>query len=167
MKKATQRFEKLDGEDIVRLNDDYQMIKIADKLFVRNIKAIEQTMGFNELIFRAAKDAIQTIDGIGIIEDIQVLKDSSDDISFSRKLSKVKSSSPIFKLNIPKEDIIAFTKTAPGLAGIFKYSDDGTTIRLDTKKSKEAFIKLLNDSYLRSELTKQYYEARAKDNIQQ
>ncbi len=167
MKKATQRFEKLDGEDIVRLNDDYQMIKIADKLFVKNIKAIEQTMGFNELIFRAAKDAIQTIDGIGIIEDIQVLKDSSDDISFSRKLSKVKSSSPIFKLNIPKEDIIAFTKTAPGLAGIFKYSDDGTTIRLDTKKSKEAFIKLLNDSYLRSELTKQYYEARAKDNIQQ
>ena len=47
----------------------------------------------------------------------------------------------------------------------FKYSDDGSTIRLDTKKSKAAFIKLLNDAFLRSELTKEYYEARAKDNI--
>ena len=82
-------------------------------------------------------------------------------------LSRVKKSSPIFKLGITKEAIIEFTKTTPELAGKFKYSDDGNKIRLDTKKSKDAFLKLMNDSFLRSELTKQYYEASTKDNITQ
>lgn len=99
------------------------------------------------------------------MENIQVLKDSAQDVSFARKLSKVKKTSPIFANNIPKDVIVEFTKTNPGLKGAFKYSEDGQTICLDTKKSKEAFIKLLNDAFLRSELTKEYYEARAKDNI--
>ena len=49
--------------------------------------------------------------------------------------------------------------------GKFKYSEDGLTIRLDTKKSKDAFIMLMNDAFLHSELSKRYYEAKAKDNI--
>ena len=57
-----------------------------------------------------------------------------------------------------------FTKTTSDLTGKFKYSEDGTKIRLDTKKSKDVFLKLMNDAFLRSELTEQYYEASAKDN---
>ena len=57
-----------------------------------------------------------------------------------------------------------FTKTTSELTGKFKYSEDGTKIRLDTKKSKDAFLKLMNDAFIRSELTEQYYEASAKDN---
>lgn len=38
-------------------------------------------------------------------------------------------------------------------------------IRLDTKASKNAFIKLLNDDYLRSNLTNQEYDSIAKDRI--
>ena len=57
-----------------------------------------------------------------------------------------------------------FTKTTSKLTGKFKYSEDGTKIRLDTKKSKDVFLKLMNDAFLRSELTDQYYEASAKDN---
>ena len=30
---------------------------------------------------------------------------------------------------------------------------------------KQLFLKMMNDSFLRSELTKQYYEASAKDNL--
>lgn len=37
-------------------------------------------------------------------------------------------------------------------------------IILDTKKSKDNFVALLSDSFLRSELTQLYYEA-AKNNI--
>ena len=87
--------------------------------------------------------------------------------SFARKLSKVKKASPIFKLGISKEAIVEFTKNTPELAGKFKYSEDGTQIRLGTKKSKIAFLKLMNDAFLHSELTKQWYDASAKDNITQ
>lgn len=96
-----------------------------------------------------------------------MLRDTLDDTSFARKLSKVKNASPIFKLGISKEAIVDFTKNTPELAGKFKYSEDGMQIRLDTKKSKIAFLKLLNDAFLHSELTQQWYDASAKDNITQ
>lgn len=70
-------------------------------------------------------------------------------------------------VGISKEAIVEFTKNTPELAGKFKYSEDGTQIRLGTKKSKIAFLKLMNDAFLHSELTKQWYDASAKDNITQ
>ena len=57
-----------------------------------------------------------------------------------------------------------FTKTTSELTGKFKYSEDGTKIKKKKKKSKDVFLKLMNDAFLRSELTEQYYEASAKDN---
>ena len=87
--------------------------------------------------------------------------------SFTRKLSKVKNVSPIFKLGISKKVIVEFTKNTPELKGKFKYTEDGTKLRLSTKKSKIAFLKLMNDAFLHSELTQQWYDATTKDNITQ
>lgn len=163
--KSNQRFEKVSGEDIVRINSTAQLIRVNDQLYVMDVKTLERTMGFHQLIQKAASQTIEAVDELGILEDIQILKDAIEETSFARKLSKVKRTSPIFIKKIPKETIVQFTKNTPELAGRFKYSDDGSTIRLDTKKSKDAFIKLMNDAFLRSELTKQYYEASAKDQL--
>ena len=165
--KSKQRFELVTGDDIIRLNGAVQLFRINGEIFVIDIKVLERNMGFNQLIYKAADETVQAIEELAIIEDIQVLRDSAEDIAFARKLSRVKKSSPIFKLNISKETIIEFTKTTHDLSGRFKYSEDGNEIRLDTKKSKDAFITLMNDAFLRSELTKQFYEAKAKDNITQ
>ena len=165
LKKSEERFEKVDNDDILRLNGEFQLIRMGEDIYVTDIKVLERNLGFNELVIREATTTVGAIDELGLLEDIQVLKDSAEEVSFARKLCKVKKTSPIFANNIPKEVIVEFTKTNPGLKGAFKYSEDGLTIRLDTKKSKEAFVKLLNDAFLRSELTKEYYEARAKDNI--
>lgn len=165
--KSKQRFELVTGDDIIRLNGAVQLFRINGEIFVIDIKVLERNMGFNQLIYKAADETVQAIEELAIIEDIQVLRDSAEDIAFARKLSKVKKSSPIFKLNISKETIIEFIRTTHDLSGRFKYSEDGNEIRLDTKKSKDAFITLMNDAFLRSELTKQFYEAKAKDNITQ
>lgn len=165
--KNAERFEKLPGEEIIRLNDSIQLVRINKSIFVLDLKMLERNMGFSALIYKAAGETVAAIQTLDILDDIQVLKDALCEPAFSRKLSRVKKSSPIFKLGITKEAIIEFTKTTPELAGKFKYSHDGNKIRLDTQKSKEAFLKLMNDSFLRSELTKQYYEASAKDNITQ
>lgn len=163
--KSKERFEVVSGNDIVRLNGTVQLFKIENELYVTELAVLEKNMGFSRLIQRAANEVVQAINDIGILEDIQVLIDSTEEASFSRRLSKVKKSSPIFKLHIDKETIVQFTKRIPELSGKFKYSEDGTMIRLDTKKSKESFIKLMNDSFLRSELTKQFYETTVKDNL--
>lgn len=163
--KSKERFEKISSDDILRLNGDFQLIRFGSEIYVIDVKVLERNLGFNALVFREATATVDAIDELKLLEDIQVLKDSADEVAFARKLSKVKKTSPIFANNIPKEVIVEFTKNNPGLKGAFKYSTDGQTIRLDTKKSKDAFVKLLNDAFLRSELTKEYYEARAKDNI--
>ena len=67
--------------------------------------------------------------------------------------------------NIPNEAIIEFTKTFPILKEKMKYTSDGKQIILKTKLSKELFIKMLDDAFLTSQLTKLFYESKAKDYI--
>lgn len=164
-KKDKERFEKISGDDMIRMNGTVQILRLDGELYVIDIRMLERNMGFTELMKRSASLAVDAIEKLDIIEDIEVLRDSAEDISFARKLSKTQKASPIFNLNISKEAIVEFTKTTSELKGKFKYSEDGTTIRLGSRKSKDAFIKLLNDSFLRSELTKQYYETSAKTQL--
>lgn len=163
--KSSERFEKLPGEDIIRLNNDAQLLRVGDTIFVLDLKILERNMGFSTLIQQAAMETVDAIEELDILDNIEILRQSLNDLSFTRKLSKVKKASPIFKLGITKESIVEFIKNTQELADKFKYNEDGTRIQLGTKRSKIAFLKLLNDSFLRSELTKQYYEASAKDNI--
>lgn len=165
--KSTERFTKLDEQDILRLNKDAQLLRVEDKIFVLDLKVLERNMGFSELIRREAEKTIEAIKELEVIDDIEVLRDGLEELSFARKLSKVLKSSPIFRLKITKETIIAFTKETPELVGKFKYTENGDKIQLATKRSKNAFIKLMNDSFLRSELTKKWYEATAKDELKQ
>ena len=161
--KSSQRFEKVSGEDIIRINGTAQLLKVDNQIYVMDVKMLERNMGFTALIQKDAEQTVAAVETLGILENMDVLRESAEDIGFARKLSKIHRTSPIFRLGIPKAVIIDFTKTTPGLSGKFKYSEDGMSIRLDTKKSKDAFVKLLNDAYLHSELTQQYYEASAKD----
>lgn len=163
--KDKHRFEKIKSDDTLRLNGSVQFLRLNEEIYVLDVKVLERNMGFTQLIQRAANETVEAIKDLDLLEDIQILQDSVETPSFARKLSKVKKSSPIFELNISKEAIIEFTKTTPALSGKFKYSEDGHTIRLDTKKSKDAFIMLMNDAFLHSELSKRYYEAKAKDSI--
>lgn len=165
VKKSDSRFELMTGCDILRLNGDIQMLKLNDQIYISNLNVLEKNIGFTELIKKAANETIVSIESLDILEDIQVLRDAAEDISFARKLSKVIKSSPIFQLKIPKNTIIEFTKKTKELSGKFKYSTSGNEIRLDTNESKKQFIKLMNDSFLRSELTNQFYETFAKDQM--
>ena len=47
------------------------------------------------------------------------------------------------------------------------YSEDGSKIILHSNLSKELFIKMLDDAYLTSQLTDQYYESLAKDVVEE
>ena len=47
-----------------------------------------------------------------------------------------------------------------------RYTPDNTQFMLDTKASKQLFVKLLNDDFLTSELTRLYYDSLAKDFIE-
>ena len=164
--KNPKRFVKFEGEDILRINGDVHLMKINGEIYILNLNVLEKNLGFKELINKNSKDAIEEICASGLLENKEALLNASNEFSFAKKLAKTKKSSPILKMNIPNKHIIEFSKIYPSLKDKFKYSEDGLMIRLDTKESKTAFLKLLNDDFLNSDLTKLKYDSLAKDNVE-
>lgn len=165
-------FHKKDDERLVRVKDDilkidssFQYLALEDEIYIIDLKKLESFFGIYTVIKKEAIKSIEEIREIGLIEDVQVLLDSTEKISFARKLIKIGENSPVIG-KIPNKVIIEFTKTHPALKNRFKYTSDNKQIRLDTKVSQDLFVQLLGDSFLRSDLTKNYYASKAKDRIE-
>lgn len=162
---AKNRFEEF-GKEILRVSRDYQIIRLQGEIYVKSLKVLEKFGGFRQIIENEAEAAVQMIEDIGLLEESEGLRDwLKQDISFARKLSKIKNTSPVLSSNIPNNMIISFSKTYLGLAGQLKYNSQGDKILLTTKKSQDIFLKLLDDSFLISQLTNLYYDSRAKEKI--
>ena len=160
---GSNRFKKLDT-DILKINPKFEFIKINGKYYILDLKALERFFGFHDAIKNIAIKGIENIKSAELVVDCEVFEKRLEDISFARKLVKSASNSPVLGI-IPNQDIINFTKYHPALKDKFKYNAENTKINLNSKKSQNLFLKLLNDDFLQSELTKRYYDSIAKDSI--
>jgi hypothetical protein len=165
LKKAAERFEKFNN-NLLRISPGFQALSINGTVIILNLKTIEKSFGFTEVIKREAIHGIDAIRNMSILQNIEELEGLIDNITFARKLIMVARSSPVIQNNIPNSQIINFTKIHPALKGKIKYNTDGTLINLHTKTAKNLFVKLLNDDFLTSELTKLFYDSLAKDGIE-
>ncbi|MFB2753938.1 anti-phage protein KwaB [Shewanella xiamenensis] len=161
--KGNNRFKKLDT-DILKINSKFEFIKYCGKYYIFDIKALEKFFGFHEAVKNIAERGLENIRNAGLVMNCDVFNGRLDEISFARKLVRSANNSPVINV-IPNEQVISFTNTHPALKGKFRYSNDGSQLNLATKKSQNLFLKLLNDDFLQSELTKKYYDSIAKDRI--
>ncbi|MGJ1435147.1 anti-phage protein KwaB [Sphingobacterium siyangense] len=164
LKKAAERFERFD-DNLLRISPGFQAISIDEKIVILKLSTIERSFGIVEVIQREALLGLEAIRGIEILSNIEALEELVEDIGFARKLTKIARNSPVITRNIPKEQIIAFASNHPALRGRIKFNAESTQINLDTRVSKNLFVKLLNDDYLTSELTHLFYESLAKDDV--
>jgi len=164
LKRSAERFERLD-DNLLRISSNFQALSINGSIIILNLSTIEKSFGIINVIQREASRGIEAIRNIAILSNIESLEDMVEDISFARKLTKIAYSSPVIANNIPNHQIINFSNNHPALRGKMRYSADNTMINLDTRVSKNLFIKILNDDYLTSELTRLYYDSLAKDGI--
>lgn len=164
LKKSAERFERF-NDNLLRISPGFQVLSINQTLIILKLTTIERSFGIVDVIQREALLGIDAIRNIEILGNIEVLEALIQDIGFARRLTKVGRSSPVIINNIPNDQIIAFSNTHPALRGKIKFNDDLTKINLDTRVSKNLFIKLLNDDYLTSELTSLFYDSLAKDNV--
>ena len=165
LKKARERFEQIEDE-FIRISPGFQLMRYNDTLFVIDLGTIEKFFGFHDVIIREAESSLEVIEQLNILENPEALSELVTDISFARKLTKVANSSPVLQNNIPNYEIISFATTYPSLKNKMRLSNDGSKFNLDTRVSKDMFIKLLNDDFLTSQLTKLYYESLAKDGVE-
>lgn len=162
LKKSDHRLERLNDE-FLRVSPGFQLFRIKDKLLVTDLSMIEKSFGFHEVIKREAATGISAIRTIGLVENIDILYELLDEVKYARRFTKIAKASPVLKAGIDNQRIIHFCKTFPKLAGRIRFNDQQNKIVLDTKVSKDLFIKLLMDDYLTSELTNFHYESVAKD----
>ncbi|MFY0592803.1 anti-phage protein KwaB [Roseivirga sp.] len=161
---SNERFEKI-NEDFIRISSGFQLLKVNNSLFVIDLETIEKFFGFHDIIKKEATQSLDVIEQIKLLENPETLKELIEDVTFARKLTKVAKNSPVIKTGIPNKDIIGFTLTHPAVKGKLRYNQTKDKIQLDTKVSKNLFVKLLNDDFLTSELTKLYYDSLAKDGV--
>jgi hypothetical protein len=162
--KSAERFEKFNN-NLLRISPGFQGMSVNRTVIILNLKTIEKSFGFVEVIKREAILSIEAIRDMSILQNIESLEGLIDNITFARKLIKIARYSPVIQNNIPNAQIIHFSNTHPALRGKIRYNEDETLIKLDTKVSKNLFVKLLNDDFLTSELTQLYYDSLAKDDI--
>lgn len=164
LKKAAHRLEKINDE-FLRVSSGFQMLRINGTLLVIDLEALERSFGFHDVIKREAVLGVEAIEAVNLIDNPAVLRELLDDTKYARKLTKIAKSSPVLKAGVPNESIIQFCQSFPRLSGRIRFNDAQDKIILDTKVSKDLFIKLMMDDFLTSELTKFHYASVAKDSI--
>ncbi len=162
--KHNERLKRFEDQ-LLRISPKFQVLRVSGELIITNLEAIERSFGFQEVIQREAQVSLNAISEMRIIENMDALTELVGDIRFARKLTKVAKSSPVIYNEIPNARILEFSRTHPATSGKMRYNADNTQFQLDTKVSKDLFIKLLNDDFLTSELTALHYESLAKDGV--
>ena len=162
VKKDDTRFDTM-KDDFIRLDAKIDFLYVNGEVYIYNLDVLERFGDFHQIITKEATASLGEIGTLGLVSNLDVLSSRVDDLRFARKLAKITKHSPVFRE--PQADIIDFTKKHPFLKDKFEYTADGSQIELNTKLSQENFIKLLNDDFLRSELTKIDYESPAKNRL--
>lgn len=156
------KLEKFDG-DFLKLDGKVELLKINDEIFVLDVKTLETKLGLDSLIKKDAANGLKYIKELDIVKNFDALeKHGNANLSLAKKLAKISRVSPVLIQTISKDTIIKFAKGNDILKDRFKF--DRGQIKL-TKKSIPAFLNLMNDAYLTSELTKEFYEAHSKDRM--
>lgn len=116
------------------------------------------------MIVNEAKKSIEEIGETGRLDNVDVLYDELENITFARKLTRVNKDSKVLG-KVSNKKLIEFTQShAYFVKTPIKITNDGNKLLFDMKKSKAALIKLLNDDLLTSQLTNTDYESLDKNN---
>jgi hypothetical protein len=158
------RFEKL-SSNILQINNSIDFIFANENLFVNNINTLSSAYGYNEIIKNQARENITLIQNLDLIANINELTSFVDNIKYAKRVLKINSNSPV--LQLAKSRIIQFITNHPKLSTKIRLDATNNRILLDTDISKIITIGILNDDYLKSNLTDLDYESENKSEIEE
>jgi hypothetical protein len=164
-KKSNQRLVKFDDE-LIQITGKFDILRLKNDYYVLKYEILEKFYQFSDVIKERAKNYFEKVADIGIIENKEKLFSYlENNPSRARKFIKVMSSSVVIEKEIPNEQLITFVTENPKLKDNIETNGDKTKFELKTNKHCDFFIKLLDDDFLKSELTQEQYEAIAKNNV--
>lgn len=148
-------FEK----SLLRIDKRAEIIILGEQLYVKNINLLQDKFGFQKYIRHEAESAIEIIERLEIVSDVEKIKscESSAKLTVSKKLMKIKDS-PVLELD--KQTLMNRLSAIDGYKDKIVFEND--KIRTKTIKDVNILLKMLNDDYVRSELTEKDYDSPVK-----
>jgi len=161
---AKTRFEKFENQ-VLRINGKFDILKLNSVFYLLNYEIMEKYYHFDEVVLKKANEYFNKIESLNFLSDATFIEQYlKENIKFARKFIKVAVASPVIKLCVQPEIISDFAKKHSKLANKFKF-DNNEKFILNSKKACNSFIKLLDDTFLHSQLTGIDYESKAKDEM--
>lgn len=151
------------NEDIINVNETFDFMQLGDDVIIVNVNTLEKYFGFEDFIRATATSNLEIIKAANLVVDVTPLKEMATELKFAKKLMRVKSDSAV--LGLPFNKVRSFIQQHPKLKRRMRFDVGETRILLDTKTSKQLFLKLLDDDFLKSDLTDFLYEAEIKDRL--
>ena len=150
--------------DVLRLGLKFVVAKIGSDYLVENISALEKELGFDKVIHAKAVQYCSSLRNRDLVEDLGKFEGRLDnETSFARKFVKIIKNSAVIEQNLTNEKIIEFAMNKPFYKERLKLSENEDKFDLNSLERCNHFLRLLDDEFLKSELTGQDYIARAKD----
>lgn len=159
---ADTRFEKVD-KNILSINESFEFMRLDNDLIVLSTKVLEKYFGFEQIIRNAATTNLKLIEDSELLVDTTLLNTLANELKYAKKIVRIKSTTPV--LSLPPATVMTFIQNHPILKKKIRLNGDSSKISLDTKVSQELFLKLLNDDFLKSELTFLLYDSQNKDSM--
>ena len=148
------------GKDILRINNVVDMLLINRTIIAKNMRVLQDEFGFERKVRSDANQAITSIEAIGILADSTKLYSfvSKTKLTNATKFMKVKNS-PVMRMdkNVLAEKIKAHKR----YSGMFTF-DANNQIIINSEKDVGKLLSMLNDDYLRSDLTDSEYDSPSK-----
>jgi hypothetical protein len=151
----------LEQAPLLKVSDKIDFMFFDNNFIILNLSLLESKYGFNERYFKKGTESLEIIKNKKILVDSKVFDELVKKVSFSKKLMKVKSDNLVLKT--PFSEIKSFLDdytTTDGkfsLAKRIKFIPAQGKFEVKSKKAAEDFMRLLNDQYLISLLTKKPY----------
>jgi len=153
---------KRQKENLLRISPVIHMIMMENEILLLDMKKLESSLGLKDILVREAERDIQAVMDKRLVTDNQFLKKACGKTSMCKKLRHALTQSKVVLNGIDNTRIISFAESKQEkLKFHFNAAKDAFDIK--SKAEAERFIKLLDDDFLRSELTQEDYDSYDKE----
>ncbi|MCQ2583806.1 MAG: DUF4868 domain-containing protein [Treponema sp.] len=154
------RYEPL-TVDVVKFDKKIDMIIINDSIITQNIDLMQREFSFNKYIRLDADRCIKKIKTLGILSSIDILQkmSGSEKLTTAKKLMSIRNSKT---MGLTKNELFDSVRAHSVYKNLFKFDEGKRTIIVSSQKDILNFLKMMNDDYLHSELTRTDYDTSSK-----
>lgn len=151
--------EQVNDSDIVQIDSRADVIIFSSSVVTAKMDLMQRFFGFEQYIRAGAQKTIEIIRDLDIVDSLEkfVAFENKSKLTNAKKLLKAKNS-PV--LQMKKNDLLENLKKHSRYKTMFKFEEDHIVI--SSQKEAAAFIKMLNDDIVRSELTGKEYDSSSK-----